>query len=249
MIKDIFSDILDHTHGLGFIDTVKIVGDSEETSIQAMEESRKVVLYGKLLQPSSDLVGTIGLARMSVLNGYLRFPAFQDENASISIRSADRNGESVPAEIQFSASGGHRGVYRFMSPDLVTEQVKIPKFVVNEWDVVFSPTTGNLKDLSYFAGILSGFNPTFIAKTDDEGTLNLSIGSKNSDFAQVPFAKDVSGSLTGKWAWSLPETLSVLKLGMAAQSCTMSFSEKGALKISMVTELGSYDYVLPAVAA
>lgn len=249
MIKDIFTDILDHTHGLGFIDTVKIVGGEEGTDVLAKEESQKVVMYGKLLQPSDELKGTIGLSRMSVLSGYLRFPAFQDESASISIQTAERGGETVPANIEFSASGGHRGVYRFMSPELVEEQVKIPRFMVNEWDVVFSPTSGNLKDLSYFAGILSGFDPRFVAKTDDNGNLKLSIGSNSSDNANVPFASDVSGTLSGKWAWSLPETLSVLKLGMSAQSCTMSFSEKGALKISMITEYGSYDYVLPAVAA
>ncbi len=255
MIKEVFSDILDHTHGLGFIEMVKIVGDDQSTDIFAIEESRKVVLYGKLQQPSSELTGTIGLSRMSVLSGYLRFPAFQDESAKINIHTTERNGQSVPSEIRFSAGGGHRGVYRFMSPELVEEHVKVPKFMVNEWDVVFSPTAGNLKDLSYFAGILSGYNPTFVAKTNDDGTLMLSIGSDGSDFAQVPFFKNVSGSLTGKWAWSLPETLSILKLGMAAvaagtpDSCTMSFSEKGALKISMSTNFGSYDYVMPAVAA
>ena len=96
MIKDIFSDILAHTHGLGFIDMVKIVGTDEETLIQAKEESQKVVLYGKLLQSSDELMGTIGLSRMAVLNGYLKFPAFQDESATIAIQKTERDGQSVP---------------------------------------------------------------------------------------------------------------------------------------------------------
>ena len=55
MITDIFSDVLTHTHGLGFVDMVKIVSTEEETKIEAMDEDKTVVIYGKLNKPLTEL--------------------------------------------------------------------------------------------------------------------------------------------------------------------------------------------------
>ena len=43
---DILKDIVKHTHGLGFLDLVKITGDSKETAIDSMAEDRSVILQG-----------------------------------------------------------------------------------------------------------------------------------------------------------------------------------------------------------
>lgn len=247
MLKDILSDVLSHTQGLGFIDMAKIKGDTEETLIQAIDAGKNVVVYGKLSAPHPDLVGTIGLARMTVLKGYLNFPAFQDDKATITVNKKTRGDEEVPAEIQFKAPGGHNSTYRFMSAEAVEEQIRVPIYKGAKEDVTITPDDGNLKDLSYFANILGSYEPMFSARVE-EGDLFLYIGSGGSDRARLPFAKNVSGNLTGKWNWPLSETLTILKLGMAAESCKMSFSEQGAMVIEMTTELADYQYVLPAKA-
>ena len=43
---DILKDIVKHTHGLGFLDLVKITGDDKETAIDSMAEDRSVILQG-----------------------------------------------------------------------------------------------------------------------------------------------------------------------------------------------------------
>lgn len=247
MLKDILSDVLAHTNGLGFIEMAKVVGNQEETRIEAIDANKNVVMYGNLLVPDPSLVGTIGLARMGVLGGYLKFPPFQAEEADISVVTKTRGEEEVPVEVSFRAPGGHNSTYRFMSAEAVEEQIRVPMFKGTDWDVVLTPTDGNIKDLSYFANILGAYDPMFVAKTDGND-LFLLIGSGSNDRAQVPFNREVSGNLTGKWSWPLTETLSILKLGMAAERCTMSFSERGALKIEMTTDIGHYQYILPAKA-
>jgi len=245
MLTEVFSDILSHTHGLSFIEMVKVSTDEDETKIEAMDEDRTVVLYGKLNSRVDDLEGVVGLSRMAVLAGYLKFPSFTEDGAKVEIVKQTRGEAEVPAEIKFSSSDGHDAVYRFMYKDAVEDLIQVPKFKGVQWDVVITPTEKNLKDLSYFNNILGAFEPVFTAKT--EGTdLNLYIGSGSTDKATVPFASDISGSLSGNLSWPLVETLAILKLAQKAEDCTMSFSSKGALKIEMSTGLASYEYILPA---
>ena len=40
---DILKDIVKHTHGLGFLDLVKITGDSNETGIDSMAEDLSLI--------------------------------------------------------------------------------------------------------------------------------------------------------------------------------------------------------------
>ena len=84
-MKKVFEDILSHTHGLGFIDMVKILGEADNTKLECMSENKNVVLYASLNDAIPELEGTTGLARMAVLNGYLKFPAFQDDSATITV--------------------------------------------------------------------------------------------------------------------------------------------------------------------
>ena len=247
MLNKTLKDILDHTHGLGFIDMVKVTGNNKETAIEAMDASRSVVVYGKLRDTVTSLDGVIGLARMGVLSGYLKFPPFQDPSAKIEVVHETRNAVEVPSEIKFTAPGGHKSTYRFMSSELVEEQIKVPVFRGTTWDVTITPNDGNIKDLSYFSGILGQFEQVFVPRTVNN-KLVLGIGSGSNDRADVPFAHDVSGSLAGRWGWPISETLAILKLATRSDNCVMSFSEKGAMKIQFDSECGTFEYILPAKA-
>ena len=46
IMKDILQDIVKHTHGLGFLDLVKITGADDSTTIDSMAEDRSVILQG-----------------------------------------------------------------------------------------------------------------------------------------------------------------------------------------------------------
>ena len=245
MILDNLKDIVKHTHGLGFIETVKVVTENNETRLESMNDKRTVVFNGVLKNSITELNdSTIGLSRIAVLNGYINFPPFGSDNATVGITTQTRNGVNTPSEVTFDSNAGHVANYRFMGEDTVNEQVKVPPFKGAIWDVTIEPTKQNLKDLQYFNNVLGGFEPIFTAKVVN-GNLELHIGSGPTDRSVVPFASNVTGSLKHGWSWPLAETLSILKLGEAA-NCTMSFSDQGAMQIEIDSGLGVYTYILPA---
>lgn len=246
MLSEVLTDILAQTHGLGFIEMMKIDSSATETKIAAINEDKSVVAYGTLNTPLTELDGVVGLSRMAVLQGYLKYPHFCSDAATIEIKTTQRDGAEIPTEINFTSGEGHESSYRFMHKDVVEEQVKVPNFKGAAWDVVISGTDEIMKDLSYFNGVLGAFEPTFTAKTDANGDLNFYIGSGPTDRATVPVAKKVNGVLTGNLTWPLVETLAILKLASKADDCIISFSNKGVLKIEMKTGIGSYEYLLPA---
>jgi len=244
MLADELKDILRQTQGLGFIDMMKIESSATGTTIAAIDDAKTVVINGTLKTPMKELDGTVGLSRLAVLQGYLKFPPFAEDAATIEITTTQRDGEDVPTEVSFSSPDGHASSYRFMHKDVIDEQIQVPTFKGATWDVVITNTDNLMKDLSYFNGVLGSFEPVFTAKT--VGTdLNFYIGSGATDRATVPVAKNINGSLNSM-TWRLVETLAILKLASKSDDCTLSFSNKGVLKIEMETELGTYEYLLPA---
>lgn len=245
MKYDNFKDILKHTHGLGFLDTVRLRGVEDSTLVEAIAEDRSVVLYGKLNHKLEDFDGkTVGLARLGILAGCVNFPAFKEAGSSITVLTQERAGESTPSEIEFKSAAGHTANYRFMSEQAVTDKVKIPKFNGAKWDIVYKPTKKNLTDLSYFSGMLSSYEPTFSIILKGK-KMSLSVGSAGGDRSLVPFSDDVSGTYISAWRWPLASVLSILKLSDGAD-VTMSVSAAGALKLEVTSGLGTYEYLLSA---
>ena len=245
MIKDIFKDVLRHSHALGFIEMVKISGDESSTTIEAMDADKTVILQGKLHNPVADFIDqTVGLSRMSVLDGYLKFPGFGDEGAKVEIETQSRNGEDIPVEISFESAEGHSGSYRFMLADVINQQLKTVKMKEIPWDVTIVPTQKNLKDLGYFNGVLGGFEPVF-SPTTENGALYFNIGEGAGDKGKLPINNNVDGDLSGNSKWEIDKALSILRLSDSA-NCTVSFSNAGAMQIVIDSGLGEYTYILPA---
>ena len=244
-MRDILLDIVKHTHSLGFIQSVKIDGnDGSQTNIEAMDDDRSVVLQGKLHNPVTDLSGVIGLGKLGVLSGYLNFDGYTDKGSSIKVIKKKRNDQEVAEELEFVSPKGYNANYRFMISQLIEEKLKTVKFKGVNWDLTIQPTQQNLKDLNYFAGVMSGFEPTFVAKTDGD-TLKFYIGDGSSDRVEIPIASNVSAKINKGWSWPLAQTLSILKLSNTSQA-SISFSEQGAMKITIDSGIGQYDYILPA---
>ena len=76
---DILKDIVKHTHGLGFLDLVKITGDSKETAIDSMAEDRSVILQGSFHKPQAEMSGTFGMPQMGKLDIHLKCPEYKDK--------------------------------------------------------------------------------------------------------------------------------------------------------------------------
>lgn len=243
MIIDALKDLIAYTHGLGFIEYVKLTGNDEGLRVESMSDDKTVVMYGKINAVVPGLSGTVGLSRMGILDGLLKFDGFNDNIDGIKIVEEKRQGVLTPTEIAFKSKSGHKANYRFMSPQAVEESLRVPPFKGVTWDITIEPTTKNIKELSYFSSILSSeanFSPSI-----SEGVLNLSIGSGPTDRSVIPFASNVEGTFKKDFSWPLSNLLAILKMN-ANSKCVMQFSERGALKVTLDNGISVYEYILPA---
>jgi len=246
MLLDSLKDIVKHTNGLGFIDMVKLIGSATDAKIETIDAEKTVVIFGTMYQPIAGINTTVGLSRIAVLKGYIDFPLYSTDKSKVDIVTEQRGTEILPTEILFDSTSGYKSNYRFMSESMINEQVKVPPFKGATWNVTIVPESKKIKELSYFQGVLGGFEKRFVVSVDGKGTLNLAVGTGPTDRTTVPFAENVTGTLKHQWSWPLAQVLSILKLSETASTTTMKFSDMGALMIEIDSGIGKYSYILPA---
>lgn len=244
--RDVVQDIVKHTAGLGFISSVKVSGTDAETTLDAMDNDRTVILKATLHNAVPEFAGEFGLGNLGFLSGVSGLPNYQADDATVDVVSRDRNGVATPDHLLFKDIEGNTDQYRFMSKEIVEQTLQTVKFKGVEWDVVFEPTKQKVSELQQVAGIYGGIEPNFTVKTED-GNLVVTVGASDGSFTgKRTFATNVSGDLNEGYAWPLSQVLAILKLGMSG-SCVMNISTKGALMISVDSGIGKYDYILPAM--
>ena len=244
-IKDTFKDIIRHTHDLGIYEMVKIKGTTEATEIETVDADKTVILKGSMNNPVVDFVdATVGLSRMGVLKGYLQYPDFDDENATVAVKTQDRNGDTVPTEVEFVSANGTDAHYRFMLADVINQQLKDIKFKGAEFDVNIEPSQKMMKDLTYFNTVLAAYEANFSPKTEG-GALYFHVGDGGSDRTKILIDNNVEGEITTDWKWPLDVVLKILRLGDNS-SLVMSFNNQGLLQIKVDSGMGVYTYLLPA---
>lgn len=239
-ILDSMKDIIKHTHSLGFIEMVKVVGTASDAKIEAIDSDKTVVLYGDMYQPITDLSSTVGLSRLPQLKGFIDL----HDKSTVTIVKENRNGTDAPTEINFDAGDGDIAVYRFMAEAMANEQIKVPPFKGATWNVTIKPEKKRIDRLNSYYGILGGFEKRFTVSTNKD-TLNFAIGSGPADRTVIPFATNLNGSLKHQWSWPVQQVLNILKLN-DTEDVTMHFSDMGALKIDVDSGIGKYSYILPA---
>ena len=139
-MKDTLQDVVQHTHSLGFIDLVKVVGDDQSTQIDAMAEDRSVVVKSQLKSPVAEFKGTFGMPNLGKLDILLKLPVYKD-NAKITVNKQERNGETVPVGLHFeNESNDFLNDYRFMNAEIVNEKLKSVQFRGVNWHVTIKPT-------------------------------------------------------------------------------------------------------------
>lgn len=240
MLLDAFKDILKHTSSLGFIDMVKLIGNSTTAKIETKDADNTVIIFGELYQPIIGIDTTLGLSRLAVLKAFIGM----HEGSDVSIITEARNGVQVPSDLMFDNKDGFVSNYRFMSESMINDQIKVPPFKGATWDVVLTPDKVAINRLSENFGALGTFEKRFVVSVS-KSTLNFAIGTGPTDKTNVPFAKGVTGTLKHQWSYPLTQVLAILKLANTS-TCTMSFSDQGALKIDIDSGLGKYSYILPA---
>jgi hypothetical protein len=236
-MKDYLQDIVQHTHSLGIIDLVKIVGTESVTAIEAVGEERTVIVNAQFHNPVPEFIGTFGMPNLSKLNTILGIPEYK-EDARLTITKK----EDAPTGIHFeNSSGDFKNDYRFMSAEIVNDQLKTVKFKGVRWGVEIEPSVAAIQRLKFQAQANSG-ETTFIAKTENNN-LMFYFGDHSSHAGNFVFAHDVAGSLTKAWSWPLAAVISILSL---SGDKMIRFSDEGAAQITVDSGLAIYNYILPA---
>jgi hypothetical protein len=240
-MRDYLLDLVEHTHDLGCIDTIKITGDKNETLINGVAEDRSVIIEGKFLVPMADFVGTFGMPNLNKLKVVLNLQEYK-ENAQIGIVRQDRNGEQQPVGLHFqNAASDFKNDYRFMTAEIVAEKLKTPKFRGVNWHVEFEPTVASTMRLKMQASA-NAEELTFQTKTD--GTdLKFFFGDHSTHAGEFVFHAGISGSLKRAWSWPVKQFISIMDL---TGDKTVKISDDGAAMITVDSGIAEYNYILPA---
>ena len=244
-MKDILQDIVAHTNKLGFLNIVKVTGTEDKTLIDSMADDRSVIMYAETANPHPDMIGTFGMPQLEKLRYLLDGKEYQ-EDAKIEVVTGQRNGEEIPVGLHFeNKDGDFKNDYRFMNQEIINEKLKTVKFRGVKWDVEVEPTMSAVQRFQFQAGANTE-HTTFLAKTDS-GNLKFTFGDQSSHGGEFIFATGVTGNLTKGWTWPVNSVLSILKIA-DANNAKISFSNEGAMQITLDSGIATYKYIIPAQA-
>jgi hypothetical protein len=244
-MKDILQDIVGHTHNLGFLNIVKITGDEKKTLIDSMADDRTVIMYAETANPYPDMIGVFGMPQMNKLKYHLDCPEYR-EDAKIEVVTGDRNGETIPVGLHFeNKAGDFKNDYRFMNTEVINEKLKTVKFRGVTWHVEIEPSVQAIQRFQFQASA-NNEHTTFLAKTEN-GNLKFTFGDQSSHGGEFIFATGVTGNLNKGWTWPVTSVLSILKIA-DANNAKISFSNEGAMQITLDSGLATYKYIIPAQA-
>ena len=244
-MKDILKDIVDHTQKLGFLNIVKVTGTEDKTLIDSMADDRTVIMYAETKDPSPDMIGTFGMPQLEKLRYLLDGKEYQ-EDATIELVTADRNGETLPVGLHFeNKDGDFKNDYRFMNQAIIEEKLKTVKFRGVTWHVEVEPSVAAVQRFQFQAGANTE-HTTFLAKTDGD-SLKFTFGDAASHGGEFTFATGVTGKITKGWTWPVAPVLSILKIA-DANNAKIGFSNDGAMQITLDSGIATYQYIIPAQA-
>lgn len=244
-MKDILQDIVAHTNKLGFLNIVKVTGTEDKTLIDSMADDRSVIMYAETTNPHPDMIGTFGMPQLEKLRYLLDGKEYQ-EDAKIEVVTGQRNGEEIPVGLHFeNKDGDFKNDYRFMNQEIINEKLKTVKFRGVKWDVEVEPTMSAVQRFQFQAGANTE-HTTFLAKTDS-GNLKFTFGDQSSHGGEFIFATGVTGNITKGWTWPVNSVLSILKIA-DANNAKISFSNEGAMQITLDSGIATYKYIIPAQA-
>jgi hypothetical protein len=240
-MQDYLKDIVQHTHGLGTIDLVKVTGTETETRVIALAEDKTVVVDAVFKSAHPDFIGTFGMPNLAKLNTILGIPEYK-EDAKLTITKQDRNGESVPVGIHFeNKAGDFKNDYRFMTAEIINDKLKNQKMRPVKWNVDFAPSVQNIQRLRFQASANSD-ETTFTARTEN-GDLKFFFGDHASHAGNFVFQAGVSGTLSKSWSWPVSAVMAILAL---SGDKAFRISDEGAAQITVDSGVAVWNYTLPA---
>ena len=237
-MRDQLLDLVQHTLDLGFIDLVKINGTDESTDLLGLAQDKSVVVQGKFTGPVAEFIGTFGMPNLGKLKIILNLQEYR-ENAKLSLSKKD---DGVPDGINFeNAAGDFKNNYRFMSANIVNEQLKDVKFKGANWNVDFEPSAAGIMRLKMQAQA-NAEESVFRTKTEN-GDLKFVFGDHSSHAGEFVFHPSVGGVIKRQWSWPVSQIISIL--GLVGDK-RMQISDDGAMQITVDSGVAVYTYIIPA---
>lgn len=237
-MKDHLLDLVEHTHDLGVIDLIKIVGDDKSTVINGIAEDRSVIVDGTFAGPVADFIGTFGMPNLSKLKILLNLEPYK-ENAKLTITRKD---SGVLDQLTFeNADGDFKNSYRFMATEVINEKLKTVKMKPVTWNIEFVPTIAAIQRLKMQA-TANAEEVNFKAKTDGND-LKFYFGDHSTHAGNFVFQPDVGGQLKREWSWPVKVITSILDL---TGDKVMRISDDGIAEITVDSGLAVYSYKIPA---
>lgn len=242
-MKDYLQDLIQHTHGLGCVDLIKISGTESETNITAIAEDKSVIVMGQFKTPIPEFAGVFGMPNLAKLKTILGFDDYDDQ-AKISVVKTQRDNEEVPTAIHFETKvGDFLNDYRLMVKVLIEEKVKTVQFKGATWNVEFEPTIAGIMRLKKQASANSE-EQNFTVKTD-KGDLRIYFGDPSTHSGNFVFQPQVSGTLSRAWMWPVKVFLAIMDL---PGDKVVRIADQGVAEITVDSGLATYRYLLPAQA-
>jgi hypothetical protein len=240
-MKDNLQDLIQHTHGLGNVDLIKITGTDKETQVNAVAEDKSVIVSGTFKNPNSEFIGTFGMPNLGKLKTILGFDDY-DSESKINVTRVNKDGVDVPSTIHFETKNGDFvNDYRLMSKTIVEEKVKSVSFKGAAWGVEFEPTVAGIQRLKKQASANS--EEEHFTMSTVNGDLKINFGDPSTHSGNFVFQAGVTGSLTKTWNWPVKVFLAIMDL---AGDKTVKISDAGATEITVDSGLATYRYLLPA---
>jgi hypothetical protein len=237
-MRDYLLDLVQHTHDLGCIDLVKIVGDDKTTAISGLAEDLSVVVQAEFKNPVPEFIGTFGMPNLNKLKTLLNLQEYK-EDAKLAITKRN-TGE--PDGISFeNKHGDFKNNYRFMASEIVNDKLKTAKFKGVNWHIEFEPSAASILRLKMQMSA-NAEEPNFQAKVEN-GDLKFFFGDHSTHAGNFVFQAGVSGQLKRAWSWPAVQVSSIL--GLTGDK-VMRISDDGAAQITVDSGIAVYNYILPA---
>ena len=237
-MRDYLLDLVQHTHDLGCIDLVKIVGDDKNTSISGLAEDLSVVVQAEFKNPVAEFMGTFGMPNLTKLKTLLNLQEYR-EDAKLTIT---KRATGEPDGIAFeNKNGDFKNSYRFMASEIVNDKLKTAKFKGVNWHIEFEPSVASIMRLKMQMSA-NVEEPNFQAKVEN-GDLKFFFGDHSTHAGNFVFQAGVSGTLKRAWSWPATQVSSIL--GLTGDKI-MRISDDGAAQITVDSGVAVYNYILPA---
>lgn len=237
-MRDYLLDLVQHTHDLGCIDLVKIVGDDKNTTISGLAEDLSVVVQAEFKNPVPEFMGTFGMPNLTKLKTLLNLQEYR-EGAKLTIT---KRATGEPDGIAFeNKNGDFKNSYRFMASEIVNDKLKTAKFKGVNWHIEFEPSVASIMRLKMQMSA-NVEEPNFQAKVEN-GDLKFFFGDHSTHAGNFVFQAGVSGTLKRAWSWPASQVSSILSL---TGDKIMRISDDGAAQITVDSGIAVYNYILPA---